>query len=1377
MADAMKSGITLNALLQRLILLCVLPLVLLAIILAWSRMMDLREQSHQGAARVARNFARALDDNLASRISGLEILAASAFADDPPQLASLYQQALAFRNHFGGEVIFADRSMQMLFHTRTTLGAILPKLPLPAGNAAAPNALSSGKPAIGDRFVGPIAREPLVAIALPVTRSGNAHALLLNLIETARLQRRLDELDLPAEWAMTILDSSNNILARRGTLQAAAQADTVDAPERIAIKSTQSRWSVVLEIPRAIYLAPMIDAGITILALILATTLISILAGRRAGRQLSRAVATLTATTSLPASQGQPIAERERIRQTLAESRAFRASSEAALRESEARYRKLFESNPQPMWTFDLDTLAFLSVNDAAIAQYGYSREEFLSMTISDIRQREDLRLLDEDLTRSRPGLGESRLWCQRRKDGSEFTVEIAAHSLQFGDRSARLVLAHDVTARVRAEAKLRLSEENLSITLQSIGDAVIATDTLGMITRMNGTAERLTGWKQSSAIGRPMRDVFQIVNALTREPLTDPVQLVMEQGEVVEVSNNVTLLSQDGHEYQVSDSAAPIRNPDGNIVGVVLVFSDVTETYKVRQALAQTVAVLERVSEIAKVGGWELDLRTMTLFWSMETCRIHEADSLVAPSLEKGMELFVPDARPVIRAAMDAAIKDGTPYDLELQKFTLKGRTIWIRTQCIAVKEGGKVVKLLGALHDVTLRKKAEEAVRKSKAFTNAILDSMAAQIAVLDKSGTIIAVNEPWRRFAAENSPVNGGAARRTGVGVNYLAVCGASSGAPADELSIHARDGIQAVLDGRLPHFAMEYPCHSPKQQRWFVLNATALDSGDGGVVVAHNNITERKEAEAARMAIVNSSMDAIITVDEDERILVFNAAAERLFNLSAEAAIGQSMDRFIPSRFRAGHHGHIRAFMAGGTEARKMGQFSRLSALRQDGEEFPIEASVSHVLVDGKHFLTVTLRDVSEREAAEALRDSLEEQLREMQKMQAIGTLAGGIAHDFNNILATILGNVDLAHEELGNNARVGESLLEIRKAGGRARDLVQQILSFSRRQATEFAPTALGSVVEESVRLMRASLPARVKIEVQCAAGVPLVLADATQIEQVLINLGTNAAQAMRNSPGHIRIKLDTVTHDAVLADEPQALLDMRKLHATPSGRIVRLTVNDDGPGMDVATRKRIFEPFFTTKPVGEGTGLGLSVVHGIVQAHRGAIVVESETGKGATFTLYLPLAQVQATLPPPDAIAAAPTNCATGGQHILYIDDDEALVFLVKRLLERRGCRIRGYTNQQEALNALRADPAAFDLVVTDYNMPGMSGLDVAREVRTIRADLPVAIASGFIDETLRAQANAAGVRELIFKASAVEDLCDAFVRMALTVASETRSP
>ena len=403
--------------------------------------------------------------------------------------------------------------------------------------------------------------------------------------------------------------------------------------------------------------------------------------------------------------------------------------------------------------------------------------------------------------------------------------------------------------------------------------------------------------------------------------------------------------------------------------------------------------------------------------------------------------------------------------------------------------------------------------------------------------------------------------------------------------------------------------------------------------------------------------------------------------------------------------------------------------------------------------------ISHKDITQRKLAESARLSLEEQLREAQKMEAIGTLAGGIAHDFNNVLANILGNTELARQDTVGNADAQTSLEEIRKAGTRARDLVKQILTFSRRQPTEMQSIALGSAVAEAVRLLRSTMPARVRIEAQIAGGLPNVLADATQIQQVVINLSTNAAQAMKSRGSKIDLKLDLVALDAALAAAPanQALRDLGVAYGGP---LLRLVVADDGDGMTAEIRSRIFEPFFTTKPAGEGTGLGLSVVFGIVQRHGGTILVDSAAGEGTTFTIYLP-AHEDASIPPEVERRLPPKPpAADRTSRLLYLDDDESMVYLVCRLLTRRGYTVKGFSDQNEALAALRAAPEAVDLVVTDYNMPGMSGLDVSREVQAIRANLPVAIASGFVDEILRTQADHAGVSAVIFKASGVEEFC-----------------
>ncbi len=295
------------------------------------------------------------------------------------------------------------------------------------------------------------------------------------------------------------------------------------------------------------------------------------------------------------------------------------------------------------------------------------------------------------------------------------------------------------------------------------------------------------------------------------------------------------------------------------------------------------------------------------------------------------------------------------------------------------------------------------------------------------------------------------------------------------------------------------------------------------------------------------------------------------------------------------------------------------------------------------------------------------------------------------------------------------------------------------------------------MVEEALGLLRATLPAGVEITTTFAADTPAVLADSTHLHQVLINLCTNAWQAMDGHSGRIDIRLDGVTLDAGTAE---ANVDLQP------DRFARLSVTDTGAGMNAATLERIFDPFFTTKTAGQGTGLGLSVVHGIVEAHGGAITVTSELAKGSTFTLYFPAAEAPEQSAASQDAAAKPLPAA-GGQHVLYLDDEEPLVFLVTRMLERLGYRVSGYTEVEEALAVVRADPGQFDLVVTDMNMPRMSGLDVAREIARLRSDLPVVLASGYLTDELRAAAPAAGVRKLICKPNTAEELCEAVWRLA----------
>ncbi len=404
---------------------------------------------------------------------------------------------------------------------------------------------------------------------------------------------------------------------------------------------------------------------------------------------------------------------------------------------------------------------------------------------------------------------------------------------------------------------------------------------------------------------------------------------------------------------------------------------------------------------------------------------------------------------------------------------------------------------------------------------------------------------------------------------------------------------------------------------------------------------------------------------------------------------------------------------------------------------------------------KDGVTVYTREISDRKRAAAEREALEVQLREAQKIEAIGTLAGGIAHDFNNILGTILGNVQLAIEDCQGNSLALESLEEIRSASVRARDLTRQILYFGRRQPHEKKTVALGPVVENAANLLRSTLPARVHVVASVSCPKISVLGDPTQLLQILVNLGTNAAHAIGDRSGHIHMDVDSLK---VCESTPVGICDLGP------GDYARISVRDNGQGMDDDTISHVFEPFFTTKGVGEGTGLGLSVVHGIVKSHGGQVAVHSTLGQGATFEVYLPLIAPDELLG--DSHPTRPETESGNGVHLLCVDDDEQLIGLLSRMLSRHGYRVTCFLDTASALEALRADASQFDVVLTDLNMPGHSGLELSAEIHRLLPDMPVGIASGIITDEIRSRAQAAGVAELIQKPIAMQEYLEVIKRL-----------
>jgi signal transduction histidine kinase/ActR/RegA family two-component response regulator len=369
---------------------------------------------------------------------------------------------------------------------------------------------------------------------------------------------------------------------------------------------------------------------------------------------------------------------------------------------------------------------------------------------------------------------------------------------------------------------------------------------------------------------------------------------------------------------------------------------------------------------------------------------------------------------------------------------------------------------------------------------------------------------------------------------------------------------------------------------------------------------------------------------------------------------------------------------------------------------------------------------------------------EEQLRQKQKIEAVGTLARGVAHDFNNLLTAIMGNVELSLLGLPPDHPEAPGLKLALKAAQRARDLVKQILVFSRQTEPKREVVALGPMIDETVNLLRTLAKDPVAFEVQVAADVPPVSADPAQLHQVLMNLGANAVQAMRGQSGRLGFTVESVTTGRELHDQ--------QVQLNP-GHYVRVAVQDTGPGMTDEVRRRVFEPFFTTKGPGEGSGLGLSVVHGIMQQHGGAVTLYTHPGRGSRFDLYFPVAPA-ATAPAPAAV-----NSAGRGERILLVDDDTAVVDTGRKIFERLGYRVSAHTRAERALEEYRREPAAFDLVFSDLTMPGMNGLQLLEAVRAVRTNQPFILCSGIFSESDRQAASSYGVSVLLPKPLAIDTI------------------